>query len=99
MLIRQSGDILPSEITPPEIYRERRRFMQGMGVLAAGAAPPPGAGVAAAAGEPPAAATGVPHDPQKLAPSANVAPHFAQCHSLTDRSPRGPVVSPHDEHV
>lgn len=38
MLIRQSGDILPSEITPPEIYRERRRFMQGMGVLAAGAA-------------------------------------------------------------
>lgn len=38
MLIRQPGDILPSEITPPEIYRERRRFMQGMGVLAAGAA-------------------------------------------------------------
>ncbi len=30
--------ILPSEITPPEIYRERRRFMQGMGALAAGAA-------------------------------------------------------------
>ncbi|MBI3431880.1 MAG: protein-methionine-sulfoxide reductase catalytic subunit MsrP [Hydrogenophilales bacterium] len=38
MLIRRSGDILPSEITPPEIYRERRRFMQGMGMLAAGAA-------------------------------------------------------------
>src|SRR3989339_495778 len=26
MLIRQNDDILPSEITPPEIYRERRRF-------------------------------------------------------------------------
>ena len=38
MLIRQSDIILPSEITPPEIYRERRRFMQGMGALAAGAA-------------------------------------------------------------
>ena len=38
MLIRQPGDIAPSEITPPEIYRERRRFMQGMGVVAAGAA-------------------------------------------------------------
>ena len=38
MLIRQPGDIPPSEITPPEIYRERRRFMQGMGALAAGAA-------------------------------------------------------------
>ncbi|MBU4500620.1 MAG: protein-methionine-sulfoxide reductase catalytic subunit MsrP, partial [Gammaproteobacteria bacterium] len=37
MLIRQNDDILPSEITPPEIYRERRRFMQGMGALAAGA--------------------------------------------------------------
>jgi sulfoxide reductase catalytic subunit YedY len=38
MLIRHSDLILPSEITPPEIYRERRRFMQGMGALAAGAA-------------------------------------------------------------
>ena len=37
MLIRQIDDILPSEITPPEIYRERRRFMQGMGALTAGA--------------------------------------------------------------
>jgi sulfoxide reductase catalytic subunit YedY len=49
MLIRQSADLLPSEITPPEIYRERRRFMQGLGVLAAGAAlgaaPDAGAGV------------------------------------------------------
>jgi len=27
-----------SEITPPEIYQERRRFMRGMGVLAVGAA-------------------------------------------------------------
>ena len=38
MLIRQADDILPSEITPPGIYRERRRFMQGMGALAAGVA-------------------------------------------------------------
>src|SRR5574340_924232 len=38
MLLRPSCDILSSDITPPEIYRERRRFMQGMGVLAAGAA-------------------------------------------------------------
>ena len=38
MLIRPSNDILPSEITPPEVYRERRRFMQGMGALVAGAA-------------------------------------------------------------
>jgi sulfoxide reductase catalytic subunit YedY len=38
MLIRSPETILPSEITPPEIYRERRRFMQGMGALATGAA-------------------------------------------------------------
>lgn len=37
MLIQPPNDILSSEITPPEVYRERRRFMQGMGVLAAGA--------------------------------------------------------------
>ncbi|MDO8942487.1 MAG: protein-methionine-sulfoxide reductase catalytic subunit MsrP [Desulfobacterales bacterium] len=37
MLIRRPSDILPSEITPPEVYRERRRFMQGVGALAAGA--------------------------------------------------------------
>ncbi|MES2367857.1 MAG: protein-methionine-sulfoxide reductase catalytic subunit MsrP [Pseudomonadota bacterium] len=37
MPLRPSCDILPSEITPPEIYRERRRFMLGMGVLAASA--------------------------------------------------------------
>jgi len=38
MLIRSPADIDPSEITPHEIYRERRRFMQGMGALAASAA-------------------------------------------------------------
>ena len=38
MLIQSPNDISSSEITPPEVYRERRRFMQGMGVLAAGAA-------------------------------------------------------------
>lgn len=37
MLIRHPDDILSSEITPPDVYRERRRFMQGMGALAAGA--------------------------------------------------------------
>ena len=37
MLIRPANDILSSEITPPEVYRERRRFMQGMAALAAGA--------------------------------------------------------------
>ncbi|WP_310447702.1 protein-methionine-sulfoxide reductase catalytic subunit MsrP [Thiobacillus sp.] len=37
MLIHRPSDILPSEITPPEVYRERRRFMQGVGALAAGA--------------------------------------------------------------
>lgn len=36
MLIRLPDDIRPSEITPPEVYRQRRRFMQGMGALAAG---------------------------------------------------------------
>ncbi|MFN3543389.1 MAG: protein-methionine-sulfoxide reductase catalytic subunit MsrP [Thiobacillus sp.] len=38
MLIRSPSDIPPSEITPPEVYRERRRFMQGLGGLALGAA-------------------------------------------------------------
>jgi sulfoxide reductase catalytic subunit YedY len=38
MPIRQPIAIHPSEITPPEVYRERRSFMQGMGALAAGAA-------------------------------------------------------------
>jgi len=37
MLIRYPNDIAPSEITPPDIYRERRRFMQGVSALAAGA--------------------------------------------------------------
>ncbi|WP_026177292.1 protein-methionine-sulfoxide reductase catalytic subunit MsrP [Thiobacillus denitrificans] len=49
MPILHPNDIVSSEITPPEIYRERRRFMQGMGALAAGAilgvAPEAGAGV------------------------------------------------------
>ena len=37
MLIRYPNDIASSEITPPDIYRERRRFMQGVSALAAGA--------------------------------------------------------------
>ena len=38
MLIRTASDIHASEITPPEIYRDRRRFMQGAAVLLSGAA-------------------------------------------------------------
>jgi sulfoxide reductase catalytic subunit YedY len=49
MLIRRPADVLPSEITPPEVYRERRRFMQGIGVFATGAAL--GAAADVAAGE------------------------------------------------
>ncbi len=37
MLIINSSDIPPSEITPPEIYRQRRHFMQGVAALATGA--------------------------------------------------------------
>jgi methionine sulfoxide reductase catalytic subunit len=36
MLILKPNDISPSEITPQKVYRERRRFMQGMATLAAG---------------------------------------------------------------
>lgn len=35
MLIRSPADIRPSEITPPEIYRQRRRFLQVSGAVAA----------------------------------------------------------------
>jgi sulfoxide reductase catalytic subunit YedY len=38
MLILKPGDIAPSEITSPGIYRDRRRFMQGVVALAAGTA-------------------------------------------------------------
>ncbi|HQS99357.1 MAG: mononuclear molybdenum enzyme YedY [Hydrogenophilales bacterium 16-64-46] len=48
MRLLKPNDISPSEITPPEIYRERRRFMQGSIALLGGAA-------LAAAGEPQAA--------------------------------------------
>ena len=34
MLILKLSDIPSSEITPPEVYRERRRFMRGMAALA-----------------------------------------------------------------
>jgi sulfoxide reductase catalytic subunit YedY len=40
MLIRRPPAIPSSEITPPEVYRERRRFMRGLGALAAAAALP-----------------------------------------------------------
>jgi sulfoxide reductase catalytic subunit YedY len=55
---RHSPDILPSEITPPDIYRERRRFMQGIGALALAA------GFGATAEAVPARLTGVRADPQ-----------------------------------
>lgn len=37
MPIHTAHDIPPSEITPPEVYRERRRFMQGVAALTGGA--------------------------------------------------------------
>src|SRR5690554_1034364 len=36
MLIRHPADIPPSEITPPEIWRDRRRFLAGGAALALG---------------------------------------------------------------
>ncbi|WP_227816878.1 protein-methionine-sulfoxide reductase catalytic subunit MsrP [Nitrogeniibacter aestuarii] len=38
MLIKRPDDILPSEITPPEVYADRRRFLQVAGLSAAGLA-------------------------------------------------------------
>ena len=40
MLIRRAADILPSEITPPDIYRDRRRFLARAGGVALSAALP-----------------------------------------------------------
>jgi hypothetical protein len=40
MRIIRPNDISPSEITPQEVYRERRRFLQDMAALAA--TPPAG---------------------------------------------------------
>ena len=37
MLIRSKPDILPSEITPRDVYQRRREFLQGAGVLTAAA--------------------------------------------------------------
>lgn len=37
MLIRRPPDIVSSGITPPEIYRARRRFIRGVGAVALGA--------------------------------------------------------------
>lgn len=58
MPICRFSDILPSEITPPDIYRERRRFMQGIGALALGA------GLGTAAEAMPSRLVGVRPDPQ-----------------------------------
>ncbi|MEW5893519.1 MAG: protein-methionine-sulfoxide reductase catalytic subunit MsrP [Pseudomonadota bacterium] len=43
MLIKRPADILPSEITPEAVYRDRRRFIQGAAALAALTALPAGA--------------------------------------------------------
>ena len=56
--MRRPPDILPSEITPPDIYRERRRFMLGIGALALGA------GLGATAEAAPSRLAGVRPDPQ-----------------------------------
>ena len=48
MLIKQAEDIRASEVTPENIYRERRRFMQGALGIASGAALLGGAGLFAA---------------------------------------------------
>lgn len=55
MLIRRPADIAPSEITPPDIYRQRRRFMGQAGALAlaAGAYPLHALGSLAQAGPTP----------------------------------------------
>ena len=42
MLINKSADILPSEITPPELYQQRRRFLQASVALAAATVLPVG---------------------------------------------------------
>jgi len=38
MLIQKPADVRPSEITPPSVYAERRRFLRDAGLLALGAA-------------------------------------------------------------
>ena len=40
MLIRRTADILPSEITPPDVYRSRRNFLAQAGGLTAAASLP-----------------------------------------------------------
>ncbi|MCK6387167.1 MAG: mononuclear molybdenum enzyme YedY, partial [Zoogloea sp.] len=51
MLIRRAADIRPSEITPPDIYRGRRRFIaQAGGIALAGALPVTPASAATAFG-------------------------------------------------
>ena len=51
MLIRRAADILPSEITPPDVYRDRRRFLaRAGGVALASALPSTFAGAATAFG-------------------------------------------------
>ncbi len=47
MVIRRPGDIQPSEITPPEVYRRRRDFIKAGGALALAAGTGIGSGAAA----------------------------------------------------
>jgi sulfoxide reductase catalytic subunit YedY len=50
MLIKRPADILPSEITPGDIYRRRREFVKAAGALALGTAAGIGTGSASAQG-------------------------------------------------
>ena len=47
MLIKKPADVLPSEITPPDLYFGRRRFLQGAAALTASAVLPLSSGVLA----------------------------------------------------
>ncbi|HSO07236.1 MAG TPA: mononuclear molybdenum enzyme YedY, partial [Pelomicrobium sp.] len=53
MVIKRPGDIAPSEITPPELFRQRRRFIRAAAVLGAGALLPGAASAAVEAGRGP----------------------------------------------
>ncbi len=72
MLIRRPSDILPSEITPEGVYRERRHFMRDAGALAL-------AGSALAIGAWPRAATASAKTFESLLPS-----EFSTDEALTD---------------
>ena len=75
MLIRPSADILPSEITDPDVYRARRRFIAQAGGLALATALP--AGHAHAALGPLVASTPTPTSSPSKAPANTAVPSSA----------------------